>query len=174
MKAYLSFILLLAIPLAGCGSKPYTVKTVDKKVYPVSQPRASVCILTYGSEFKLKLTSILVTNLNGDKIGVTVDSISNCGGYSPASYDAVILLSSIEGFTPLKLPADYIVKNQYDRKIVYVSMYYLFAAPYGHGLDSSKIDAITSASTGDDNALKDTAKAILAKVDRIIIAPQTE
>ncbi|OHD53987.1 MAG: hypothetical protein A2014_08250 [Spirochaetes bacterium GWF1_49_6] len=156
------------ITLAGCSSKPYTAKQVILQNYPAGDSQVKVCILSYGSEFKMKLIDALAAGLNSRDISVTVDSISNAGKYSPADYDAVVLLSSIEKFGPLKPAPEYIIANNYSPKIVYVSMYTLFAAPYGEGLDQSKIDAITSASSDDEAVLKDTEKAVVSKVMKVL------
>ncbi|NPV00472.1 MAG: hypothetical protein HPY53_03720 [Brevinematales bacterium] len=155
------------ITLAGCGSKPYTAKPVILQNYPAGDSQVRVCILSYRSDFKLRLIDALVADLNSRDIAVTVDSISNAVKHSPSDYDAVVLLSSIEAFHTLKPAPEYIIANNYSPKIVYVSMYHLFAAPYGEGLDQSKIDAITSASSEDETVLKNTEKAISAKVMKI-------
>jgi len=79
----------------------FPVSSIFTEVYPVANSKGSVCILYYETEFKKKLITALIESFNTKEISVTVDTTSNSDQYIPNNYDAVILLSGIEGFKPL-------------------------------------------------------------------------
>ena len=142
---------------------------VFAEVYSVADAKAGVCILSYDTEFKNKLSAALVEELNAKKITVTVDTFSNSDQHSPADYEAVVLLSGIEAFHPLPEAVDYIKTHDYAGNIIYFSTYTLFKIPYGFALKRRKLDAITSASNLEkDHVLEEAIKKIIAQTVKII------
>lgn len=139
------------------------------ETFPAANSKTDVCILSYPSDYKAKLTAALVSELNAKHLSVTVDSISNSGKYDPKDFGAVILLSAVQRFRPLPAAPEYIIKHQYPGNIVYYSTYTMFNFVYGAGLDKNKIDAITSASDAKNpKLLEDTVKQITAKTLKIL------
>jgi hypothetical protein len=136
--------------------------------YPVDNPEGNICILVYNTEYKMKLLGELVDELNSKRISITVDDMAEHGSYDPAGFDAVVLLSGIQGFTPLSGAVDYINAHDYRENIVYYSGYTLFKVPYGFKLKKKRIDAITAASKLEEpkhlQIYQDTKAAIIAAV----------
>ena len=114
--------------------------------FPVSGAVSEVLILSRGTEFKKIIRTALIEKLNEKQISVVVDKMDNADSYDPADFDAVVLLSGIQGFSPLPEAIDFIREHKYAGNIIYVSTYTLFAAPYGRTLDKKRVDAITAAS----------------------------
>ena len=159
----LKLSLILSILSVSISAVSFAENTVTNATKP------SVCILSYDTEFKRKLTDALVKDLAAKDILVTTDSISNIGKYGIDRFDAVILLANIEKFGPLPIAPEYIISNNYSPKIVYVSTYKLFAIPYGSILDKKKIDAVTSASdVSSGKAVEETKNKIMAKTLKIL------
>jgi hypothetical protein len=116
----------------GIFVSPVTNLDTYKEEYPVVVSKARVCILYYETEFKKKLISALVDELNEKDISVVVDQISNRGSYTASDYDAVILLSGVMKFSPIPEVTQYIRKNKYLHNIVYFVSYEAVNVPYGY------------------------------------------
>ncbi|MBN2435175.1 MAG: hypothetical protein JXK07_07920 [Spirochaetes bacterium] len=119
--------------------------------FAVENAKAKVAILYHDTDLKKQLLSKLTEDLNSRQISVITDNIVNGEKHPAELYDAVVLLSRIEKFGPHETATDYIKKNKYSNKIIYLSTYLKFNNPYGLmnlSLDKDRIDAITTASPG--------------------------
>ena len=147
-------------------------KPVTQAAYPVDDPKGSICILVYNTDYKMKLLGDLTAEFNSAGCSVTVDDQERSGSCDPGDYDAVILLSGIQAFSPLAWSADYIKAHDYRDNIVYYSGYTLFKVPYGFKLKKKRIDAITAASKLEDQKhlqmYEDAKAAIIAAVMEIL------
>lgn len=167
-----TMLLAFLLPLFGIIVSPVTNSDTHKKEYLIVEPRAGVCLLYYETEFKIKLVSALVKDLNEKNISIVVDNISNRDSYNPLDYDAVILLSGVKKFAPLPEATQYIRKNKYSYNIIYFVTYKSINVPYGFQLDKKKIDVITSASAVEDNnnnVFEEAKNRIITETMNIII-----
>lgn len=144
--------------------------------YPVEDEKARILILYNETETKKFLVSKIIDDLNSRQIGIMTDMLHNEKKYSADNFDAVVLLSEVNKFSPNKDAADFIKRNNYHKKIVYVSTYIKFNNPYGLmnvSLNKSKIDVISAASPDkgeqiDYEKIEKIYFEIIEKVNKVI------
>lgn len=162
---------LTAVVLALCGCPADAAGRQEElpvaaETFAVDGAKATVCILSYGTEYKQRLRSALIEELNDRGISVTVAGLDRADDYDPGDYDAVVLLSSVEAFRPRTETRRYIKAHGYPANLVYVSTYAAFDRAYRRGLDAERIDAVTSASDLEDPAV--LARTVEATLELIL------
>ena len=130
----------------------------------VPRPHGTVCILHYPSPLKNRIRKELARDLNARSYNVITDIISNASAYQIEDYNAVILLSEVQGFNPPAIASSFIKRSAYSPKIVYSSTYARINHPYGIALNKKRIDAITASSPVTDiDSEKDLIQKILER-----------
>lgn len=125
------------------------ISTIVAGDFSSEKAASNAVILFRKTELKLQLIALLEKDLKLMNVNVVTDSLNNADDYELKNYDAVIILSNITQSNPDTKAADYIKKNNYSNKIVYLSTYENINYPYGvldSVLDRNRIDAITAAS----------------------------
>lgn len=151
--------------------------SLSAKEHPVESPQRKIAIYYTATPFKKDLAARIIKECNAKGLNVTSGSMKELGSCILDEYEAVIILSQVEKFSPLSESARFIKKNNYSKKIIYVSTYAAFKLHYGiagTALDSKKIDVISAASPKDepkDYDRQEVDKAyngIMAKLDELL------